>query len=231
MPYPNSFPSNPRGKILRGLIALLTAGSLAAFGYVALRAGKSIFDLLNQNRELRSAISHLTQVDQIGFAKVLAEEVRDGVTYRQILFVETDRNDPTERILERTYELPGEEIFFDALIVKFGPRLVMSGDEKALYLWRRVYSEKIPPEQGFPIEIAGEVPERYADISRKLSIRDREMFWREIWELANDPNRLADAGITAINGHAVYQNLRPGVIYVFKIGAGGDPFIETVPDL
>ena len=57
------------------------------------------------------------------------------------------------------------------------------------------------------------------------------MFWPEIWELSNDPDRLKDAGIQAIYGNAVYKKLRPGLIYVFKISPSGQLYPEVVPDM
>ncbi|MCX5636991.1 MAG: hypothetical protein NTX52_04765 [Planctomycetota bacterium] len=151
--------------------------------------------------------------------------------YTKLLFVETDRHDPLKRILEKEYEIEGDVIHFDALIVKFDPRLVMDGKERAMYLWRRVYGEKMQPEQGFAIESQGSESARYADICGKLSIEDRSLFWTNIWALADDTEKLSKAGVRAIYGNVVYRRLRPGLIYIFKIDASGGLFYESVPAL
>ena len=52
-----------------------------------------------------------------------------------------------------------------------------------------------------------------------------------IWELANDPDKLHEYGIRAIYGSAVYQPLKEGLIYVFKISPTGQFYPETVPDM
>ncbi len=205
---------------------------LSILGVSSYYASKTIYDLLNENKELRKAITNLTNEDQIGYAKVLEQEENDnGSLTTRLLFVETARNDPSRRILERDYEIEGDMVYFDALIVKFSNKVVMDGTQKALYLWRRVYGETMPPGQGYPIEPEGEEPYRYAALCKTLSIRNRELFWDEIWKLSDDPDRLRDAGVRAIYGNVVYKKLRPGLIYVFKISNTGTVFPEVVPDL
>ncbi|MEZ4602547.1 MAG: hypothetical protein R2861_03805 [Desulfobacterales bacterium] len=65
---------------------------------------------------------------------------------------------------------------------------VMSGEKRALYLWRRVYGETMAPSQGFPIETAAQTPRRYADFLAQLKLPEQAMFWEAIWKLADDPD-------------------------------------------
>jgi hypothetical protein len=123
----------------------------------------------------------------------------------------------------------GDVVHFDALIVKFDNRYVADGKGRALYLWRRIYGEKMTPESGSPIEEAGAEPKRYAELLAKLSLRDRRLFWTEIWKLSNDPARLKSAGVQALYGNDVYASLAPGLLYVFKIGNAGQFYVEAVP--
>lgn len=213
------------------LLGFATLGVLGVLGYASYRATKTIADLLTENKALREGIENLSHEDQIGYAKVLKQEMRGGQLMTRILFVETDRADKSSRLLEKEFEIEGDIVHFDALIVKFGTQLVRDGQERAMYLWRRVYGERTAPQDGYPIADAGKEPARYADLCAKLSIKERDMFWSEIWQLANDPNRLRELGVTAIDGKVTYKSLRPGFIYVFKIGAQGDLYSETVPDL
>lgn len=194
-------------------------------------ANETVERLLVENATLRQAISNLTDETQIGYAKVTAQETRDGALYTRILFVETDPDDITRRVLEKEYEIEGDVVHFDALIVKFTAPMVMEGREKAMYLWRRVYGEKMRPEDGFAIQTPFAEPARYRAIGQKLSISERERFWNEIWDLSNDPKKLEAQGIQAIFGNVVYKRLRPGLIYVFKISAAGSIYPEMVPEL
>lgn len=212
------------------LIMGLGAGG-GVFYYAFRTTGKTIYDLLTENRKLRSAITNLTQERRIGYAKVISQETHEGEPLTELLFVVTDPEDQTKRVFQCQYEIEGDVVFFDAMIVKFSPELVMDGKEKALYLWRRVYGEKMTPENGYPIDSKGVEPTRYAKIFGGLSLTDRDLFWKEIWELADDPDRLASAGVQAIYGTAVYKKVRPGLIYIFNLDANGTFYPETVPDL
>ncbi|MEK7996457.1 MAG: hypothetical protein AAB403_21865, partial [Planctomycetota bacterium] len=64
-----------------------------------------------------------------------------------------------------------------------------------------------------------------------LPAEQRQMFWSHIWDLANDPEKLARYDIEAIYGNAVYSKLRKGLIYVFKINSTGQVYPEVVPDI
>lgn len=218
-------------RIIGAVIALAVLTVLGFVGWSAMHAGKTIHELLGENRELKKNITNLTREETTGYAKVIEQKTRDGELYTRILFVVTDQRDKTKRIIEKEYELKGDIIHFDALIVKFEPELVKDGKEKALFLWRRIYSSSMSPEQGYPIDIRGEAPERYSAITSRLSLNQSEMFWSEIWKLASDPERLRDAGVIALYGNAVYTKMRPGLIYRFTIDASGTFYPETIPDL
>jgi hypothetical protein len=207
---------------------------LAAAGYFArgffLRE-MTIHQLLNENKQLKQAISNLTAEEQIGYAKVLKQETKDGKTWTTLRFVETARDDKLKKIVEKDYSIEGDIVHFDALIVKFSDKMVMDGKERAMYLWRRVYGEGTSPQNAFPIESPGAEPQRYADLMNRLSIKQRELFWSNIWDLANKPEKLNEFGITAIYGNVIYSQLKPGLIYIFKISPTGQLYPEIVPDM
>ncbi|HDS85048.1 MAG TPA: hypothetical protein ENN97_07645 [Phycisphaerales bacterium] len=212
-----------------GLIAIAGGG-----GYVLWRqwtVDPVVEELIFENTELRRAIANLTDETQIGYAKVIEQTSHDGVLTTRLLFVETDPKDITRRVLQKEFEIEGDIVHFDALIVKFTAPMVMEGREKAMYLWRRVYGETMRPEDGQPIHTPYTEPARYRAISEKLSLQQREQFWHEIWDLSNDPHKLEDMGIQAIFGNVVYKRLRPGLIYIFKINPAGAIYPEMIPEL
>lgn len=194
-------------------------------------AAVTIRQLLAENKELRRAITNLTAEEQIGYAKIISQENRNGKLFTTMKFVETARNNKLEKILEKEYTIEGDIIHFDALIVKFGNKMVMDGRGKALYLWRRVYGETMAPENGLPIEAAGLGPQRYKDLFRNLPMKHKELFWSNIWDLANNPDNLQEYDIQAIYGNVVYSKLLPGLIYIFKISPTGQVYPEVVPDM
>jgi hypothetical protein len=218
-------------KILPLIVIAAALAGVAYLGRTPYKAVATIHQLLTENKELKKALTNLRREDQIGYAKVIRQETKNGELFTTIRFVETARDNKLNKILEKEYTISGDIIHFDALIVKFGSKMVMDGRTKALYLWRRVYGEKMTPAEGFPIEEPGAEPQRYKDLLAALPIKSRKMFWSEIWELANDTEKLAQYDIDAIYGNAVYWKLREGLIYVFKINSTGQVYPEIVPDL
>ncbi len=205
-------------------------------GFIYLARGlyygtKTIYELLAENKQLKQAITNLTQEEQIGYAKVIEQQIKDGKVFTTVRFVETARDDKLKKILEKDYTIEGDVIHFDALIVKFGDKMVMDGRARALYLWRRVYGEKMTPENGFAIEDPGKEPQRYNDLLQALPVREKNVFWSGIWSLANDPEKLKEYDIRAIYGNVVYSRLTKGLIYVFKISSVGQVYPEVVPDM
>ncbi|MDK2857013.1 MAG: hypothetical protein PWQ29_627 [Verrucomicrobiota bacterium] len=218
-------------KFIKNFFGLLVLTAVIFAAGALFYGTKTVHDLLGENKKLKQAIVTLTQEEQIGYAKVVRQEPRDGNLYSTIRFVETARGNPLETVLEREYEIEGDIVHFDALIVTFSSQAVIDGKERSLYLWRRVYGENQAPSAGFAIEEDGVVPARYRGLLNRLRLPEQKMFWSAVWELANDPEALQQDGIKAIYGNAVYKKLKPGLIYVFKISSSGQVYPETVPDL
>jgi hypothetical protein len=214
------------------LVALIPLGiGLVYVGRAVYEGTATIRQLLTENKQLKQAITNLTAEEQIGYAKVLRQETRDGKLFTTLRFVETDRGDKLRKILEKEYTVEGDVVHFDALIVKFGSQMVLDGKARAMYLWRRVYGEKMPPEQGFAIEQLGQEPARYEEMLKLLPAQYRKLFWEHIWDLADNPESLRQYDIEAVYGNAVYTRLRPGVIYVFQITSTGQVYPQVVPEL
>ncbi len=213
-----------------GIVAVLIAGG-AYMGRGLYHGAVTIHQLLNENKELKQAIGNLTEEDQIGYAKVISQRQENGCTLTTIRFVETSREDKTVKILQKEYTVEGDVIHFDALIVTFGDKMVMDGRARALYLWRRIYGETMAPQQGYPLEEPGTEPRRYAGLLKTLPIEHQQLFWTEIWDLANNLDKLKEHDIKAIYGNVIYRKLREGLIYVFKIKPTGELSVEVVPDM
>lgn len=213
------------------IAALVFLAAIAYIGRGFFRNAATIHELLTENKQLKKAITNLTLEDQIGYAKVISQENRDGKLFTNVRFVETARDDKLKKVLEKNYTVEGDIVHFDALVVKFGDKMVMDGKQKALYLWRRVYGENTAPENGLMIEEPGTEPQRYKDLLELLPANQRDLFWMNIWELANNPDQLKTYDIKAVYGNVVYSKLRKGLIYVFKISPTGQLYPETVPDM
>ena len=215
------------------LLLVIFAAALLLIAIGVYKTGSAIEDLLTENKKLKQALTNLTDTGKIGYAKVISQMI-DGqgkVILTNLKFVETARDNELDKILEKNYTIEGDIVHFDALIVKFGDRIVMNGQKKSLYLWRRVYGEKMSPAAGFPIEEPNKEPQRYNELLKELSLKQREVFWENIWSLANDPQKLRKYDIEAIFGNVTYVKLKKGLLYIFRISATGQVYPEVVPDI
>ena len=208
------------------LAALVTAGILGITFY---HSTASIHELLTENHQLNKAVRNLTQEEQIGYAILQSQSHNDvGELESVVRFVQTATGNPKEVVSEQQFTVRGDIIHFDALIVKFTDEYVKDGTERALYLWRRIYGETTTPANGDAIEIPGTAPERYYSITESLHLKDRDIFWEAIWDLANDTNSLNNYGVKAVFGNAIYTRMQPGKVYLFKISTTGQIYPEIV---
>ena len=197
------------------------------------KGGSAIHDLLGENKKLKRSLTNLTDAGKIGYAKVVSQITNDqgNVVATTLKFVETARDDELKIVLEKYYTIEGDIVHFDALIVKFGDKMVMEGKKKSLYLWRRIYGENMPPSSGFAIEEAGKEPKRYRALLDELGVKKNKLFWESIWDLANDPQKLKKYDIEAVFGNVTYAKLREGLLYVFRINPTGQIYPEVIPDI
>ena len=86
------------------------------------RGGSALHNLFAENKELKQALTNLTDEGKIGYAKVLNQEKdpNGNVVSTTLKFVETARDNELETVLEKQYTVQGDIVHFDALIVKFG---------------------------------------------------------------------------------------------------------------
>ena len=211
-------------------IVICAAILLIAIGIY--RGGTALSELLTENKTLKKALTNLTDENKIGYAKVVSQtkDANGTVISTTLKFVETARDNELNQILQRQYTIEGDIVHFDALIVKFSDKMVMDGKQRSMYLWRRIYGEKMSPQSGFAIEESGAEPKRYADLLKELPVKNRQVFWSGIWELANTPDKLKQYGITAIYGTVTYTQLRQGLIYIFRLTSTGQLYPEVIPE-
>ncbi len=219
------FPSAIIGLVVIGVIILAAVGIY--------RGGSVLHNLFSENIKLKQALTNLTEESRIGYAKVLSQQTdeKGKVLSTTLKFVETSRDNELNRILEKEFTVEGDIVHFDALIVKFGNKMVMDGKKRSLYLWRRVYGDQMRPLDGFPIEEPGAESQRYRDLLKELPIKQRELFWSSIWELANNPKFLEQYEIEAVYGNVTYTKLKKGLIYIFRITASGQIYPEIIPEI
>ncbi|HYG77246.1 MAG TPA: hypothetical protein VEK08_19735 [Planctomycetota bacterium] len=134
-------------------------------------------------------------------------------------------------------DVEGEEVYFDMLVIKFeepfkplneslkDKELSEQFMNKSIILFRRVFSSKQKPEDGYVLDKPGQTPGGYgskaaSDVEQKL--------WQEFWELANDPKLAKERGVRAAHGQAVYTKLKKDKYYVLEKRVSGEATIKPV---
>jgi hypothetical protein len=214
------------------IFGLMFCTALLFIGIGVYKGGSALDRLFTENAKLKKAISNLTDAGKIGYAKVVSQKLdaKGKIISTELKFIETSRDNELDKVLEKNYTIAGDIVHFDALIVKFGDKAVIDGQKKSLYLWRRIYSEDTAPNAGFLIEEPNKEPQRYRELLTELPFKQRELFWSQIWDLANDPQKLQQYDIEAIFGNVTYVKLKKGLLYIFRISPTGQVYPEVIPD-
>ena len=218
-----------KGKVLSVLIGFVAVVIVSILGLTFYHSTASIHQLLTENHKPNKAVRNLTHETQIGYALIQSQSYNGlGELENTVRFVQTAIDDPKVIVCEQHFTVSSNIVHFDALIVKFTNDYVKDGSERALYLWRRIYTESTAPAEGTPIETLGSAPQRYDLISKSLHIKNRDIFWKAIWDLANNTAQLSNYGIEGVYGNAIYTRMQPGKVYLFKISSTGQIYPETV---
>ncbi|MHC4305024.1 MAG: hypothetical protein ACYSW2_11175, partial [Planctomycetota bacterium] len=117
-----------------------------------LEAKEAMIQRLNRSRRL----AHIHVADQ-------RADPGGDVLETDLLFVELD--DEGGELGRQEFTLPGEVVFVDAWSVKFHHTDVAEGHPlrgRTLLLLRRIYSDRMAPIDGYPIDVPGAVPPGYA---------------------------------------------------------------------
>lgn len=172
--------------------------------------------------KLKTYLKLLEYTERRAQLEVLSQ-VKDaaGETVNQLRFTELD---PQGGVLgaQRTFEIKGDEIYLDTLVIKFEDHFVEAGDPlrgKALMLFRRIFTNRVKPDDGYDLDRNGVPPALYA--SRTASPFERDL-WARLWDVANSETLAKQAGVKAIHGQAVYGKLLPGMVYTYLMRNTGE---------
>ena len=213
---------------------------LAAVAAVWYLAEKLYFGPLREQQRLisnlKTIVEELTRDLRIAEVHVVNQEGEPlQTTFR---FVEVDeQREPIGA--PKLFTINGDVAYFDTLVIKFEDsfapveKLPLSEAvlqsylaRKAIIFFRRVFSDKQNPEDGFPLDTPGNPPGPYRP-GAAMTPFERQL-WKEFWDLANDPRLAASRGVRAAHGQAVYTKLQPGKYYVLEKRLSGDLTIRPV---
>jgi hypothetical protein len=185
---------------------------------------------------LKEIVTQLTRDIRIAEVAVLSQDPEHTTT----TFRFAEINEQGEKIGEpKVYTISGDVAYFDTLVIKFVDTYDPAGDlpldkqalntylqNKAIIFFRRVFSEKQKPEDGFPLDSPGKIPDIYNTDLGKNSFQNQ--LWKEFWELATDPKLARERGVRAAHGQAVYTKLQKDKYYILERRLTGDLSIRPV---
>ncbi len=177
---------------------------------------------MEQRLDAREAmIERLSRFRRLAHITVIDQQVAPNgeVVRTDLLFIEL--NDDGGELARQTFTLPGDVLFVDSWTVKFGHEDVADGHPlrgRTLVLFRRIYSDQMPPIDGYPIDVPGAVPPGYAS-GERADFEKR--VWEHFWKLATDAEAAAAMGVRVAQGEAVYKPVRPGMTYELIVDSAG----------
>jgi hypothetical protein len=136
---------------------------------------------------------------------------------------------------QRSMELPGEEVYIDALVVQFQRHFIDENDRtrgKSLLLFRRAFGDKQQPVDGVPL-FAGEKSENafIPEVARVDAVPGdfEKGIWARFWDYANDPKLAAAQGIRVAQGEAPHVKAVQGQVYKLTLRQSGG--LQVTPRL
>jgi hypothetical protein len=217
--------------LLRIMVLAVVLSGIAIVGYwqySANQQARTIAELKELTAQLEAqAAARQAMIQRLSRSRRLAHlhigEQRmnaDGaIASTAVEFIELD--DAGTELARQSFTVPGDVLFVDAWTVKFDPERVAEGDPlmgKTLVLLRRIYSDRLPPKDGFLIDTPGAIPPGYAagDIGQF-----EKRLWEGFWSIATDAAVAGEMGVRVAQGEAVYKPVRSGQIYELVADAAG----------
>lgn len=208
---------------------VLVAALIAAVGgYFWWAGSKTIHDLVHENLALQRALANVQAEEVVAYLRILPPDPADGIAqpHRRVEIAEPVANG--EWPAPRTVVLFGDEIYLEAVVVKFDGELVADGRARALLYWRRAFGDAERPADG--AQLSGDsprAPARYAEAFAEVPAHLRTRFWERLGEYvhANEANRRE--GIIAVYGSTVSIPPREGVLYEVVFSAQGQLYIRV----
>ena len=187
---------------------------------------ETILKLEQEKQRLEAYLKILKRIDRRARIEVLRQaKDQQGNLQTTIRFTEIDDTGKPMNV-SREMTLPGQEVYFDTLVIKFDDHFIEQGDPfkgRALMLFRRIFSSTMRAEDGFVIDTEGQAPEAYAE--RQAPSAFEKELWKRFWELANDEKLAKEHGVRAIHGDAPYMRLEPDRVYEICLRSTGEVII------
>lgn len=205
---------------LTGLAVIGGVGLLAYREYNADQ--KQIEQLTVENARLESVIERLQIEERIAEILVTDQKMIDGKQHTRLLLVERDRNG--NPLPPRSFDVIGNQIHVDALVIKFDKELVKNDDPlrgHAILLLEKIYGDAQAPADAQRIDEPGRIPSIYKS-AEPSSSKFEQQLWGEFWKLADNESLRKSRGVDVAHGVGVFGNLQPDRKYIITLNPDGN---------
>ena len=207
------------------------ANNLLARAEVDLKAKQAEIEALNVEVERLETARRLLKMDnRVARLRVVDKKTDEatGELISTVEFVELD--DQGNEIGDpKVLELEGDQIYVDFWVVKFDDEFVEQADidrGTSIALFRRIFSEKRKPEEGFVLDEPNSLPAKYAEGGAPSE--HEQKIWDQFWTIANDRAAAEELGIRAAHGEAVSIKLEEDRTYRISLRASDG--LSIVPE-
>lgn len=177
-----------------------------------------VYDLWHDKFRYEQYLYNVLGERRVAEACVLKQERLPGQPVQTTLRFQEFRPNG-EALSPMTVTLPGEEIYIDALVTVFNSEAVQAGQAKSLYLFRRIFTDKVAPGQGVPLYRGAHthhgIPQAYLDDTIEPRVQRR--VWEHVWSLIESPAYAQAHGARTQFGQAVYARMAAGACYTVTL--------------
>ncbi|MBN1253327.1 MAG: hypothetical protein JXR51_10420 [Bacteroidales bacterium] len=225
--------SNTFFKIISNVPTLLFVVIFLIF-VVGLSSGIQTMDDFVKNqekiKELKSIVKQLNQRYKVAEIKVLNYNLISNKTDLEIKFYDYAKQGYSNE--NQDISIQGNDIYFDAVILNFEYSEISSGTTKNIVLPYRIFSEKVPQENGISLNLKDEngIPLIFKRNENEIYGMESEKYKsgiKEIMSYLTDDKKAKMAGIRSIYGNAVHKTMRKGETYTIWIEQTGGLVIKN----
>lgn len=226
-----------RTLILLAVLALL--GIVGVWGYTnyirpGLEVGRLTEELTTLKANYQKQTVKLERVEtalklmkvdrRVASIKILemGEDEESEEPFMKVEFTELGR-DGKPVCAPRTFNLRGDELYVNSLVVKFEDKYVEQAEVlrgTSLCVFRSIYGDIDGPNGGKSLDRDGIANGSIYGDGDEMSDFEKKI-WEDFWDIANDEDRQDEMGIRAIHGEAPYTKVKPGMTYRVELRSSG----------
>jgi hypothetical protein len=160
---------------------------------------------------------------------VVEQFVKDGKPFTTLLFVEYDHNG--QPLAPKRFTIEGNRAHIDAMVIKFDREFIKAGDDlrgHSIVLFHRLFGDKQKPEDAFPIDEPGKVPDLYKSADPRVAEFEQGL-WNNFWRLTMDDAYRKEKGVRVANPESPWGPFEPDRLYTITLEADGGLNITSEP--